>query len=652
MLAPPGHKTGAASLRFYFGHNLDFDGRIPGKAGDGDGGSRMFAGFSKDRDKEVAGSVDHRGAVGKAADSVHKAVDEDNARHAVERPKRQLDIGEGDKRADTGGVGGGLNGLFASGLAGVRDLSVHDRERAGAVEEVSGADGRKVVAGGGRRVREFEAEFKEFLFRIHDASHHVSPCGARKPRHAPDCVVFLVKELLGVAGMMRLPLYGNMPTLTADAAFASALTISDWQGLAARDPELAARELLQRLKTSLSEEQRRSCFASMGTPDALAAAFQRAGALPREEAPLAGVPYTLKDLYQVAGQPVRAGSRFPFDLVPVREQSGRLPQMLEGAGAVLAARTHLYEFAYGLTGENETHGDCEHPHFPGRTSGGSSSGAAASVAAGIVPFAAGTDTGGSVRVPAAFCGLFGMRLTPGDEWIADAFPLSPGFDTAGWFTQNAPDMETVNRAILGPGNAARAGRELRGCFADFAAMGLPMKATREFSRALRETGRKLAPPPDQITREEIARAFHGAMQSYVILQSAEAYNVHQQWLDKHRKYYSKDVWARLDCGRRWAGGQLDAAQVKQRAVRVFWEGFFKSYDFLVMPATPFTALTKAECTLANRERLLALMAPASLGGLPVLTVPVRLPSGLSAGLQVIVRDQHSPVISKVLKRMA
>jgi amidase/aspartyl-tRNA(Asn)/glutamyl-tRNA(Gln) amidotransferase subunit A len=442
-----------------------------------------------------------------------------------------------------------------------------------------------------------------------------------------------------------------MPTLTADAASASVLALGDWQELAARDPEAAARELAQRLKTALSPEQRRSCFADVADLAALADGFRRAVALPRAEAPLAGVPYTLKDLYHVAGKPVRAGSRFPFDLTPVREQSGRLPQMLECAGAVLAGRTHLYEFAYGLTGENETHGDCEHPRFPGRTTGGSSSGAAASVAAGIVPFAVGTDTGGSVRVPAAFCGLFGMRLTPGDEWIADAFPLAPGFDTAGWFTRSAADMESVNRAILGPGVPERAGRELRGCFVDFATSGLSMKVSREFSRALREAGGRLAPPPDRITREEIARAFRGALQSYVILQSTEAYGVHRRWLDKHREHYSKDVWERLDRGRRWEDSQLDAARIKRRAVCVFWERFFESYDFLVMPATPFTALTKAECTQANRDRLLALMAPASLGGLPVLTAPVRLPSGLSAGLQVIVRDPRSPVISKVLKRM-
>ena len=100
----------------------------------------------------------------------------------------------------------------------------------------------------------------------------------------------------------------------------------------------------------------------------------------------------------------------------------------------------LFEFAWGLTGENAHFGDCEHPRFPGRTSGGSSSGSAEAVAAEIVPLAIGTDTGGSIRVPAAFCGIFGYRGVPGEPWITDAVQLAPSFDTAGWFTRSGADM--------------------------------------------------------------------------------------------------------------------------------------------------------------------------------------------------------------------
>jgi len=417
------------------------------------------------------------------------------------------------------------------------------------------------------------------------------------------------------------------------------LTIADWRELSARDADGAARELARRLRTTLSPAQQRACFASAGAPDELAAAFREA----REAAgELAGVPYTLKDLYHVAGQPAaRAGSGFPSNIFPAHEKTSALPRALKDAGAVLAARTHLHEFAYGLTGENQHHGDCEHPRFPGRTTGGSSSGAAASVAAGIVPFAIGTDTGGSIRVPAAFCGLFGMRLTPGDAWISDAFPLAPAFDTAGWLTRTAADMLAVNRCILGDAATENRGRAKppRGCFADFDTLAPVAAAAREF-----------APAADATAREQIAQAFLGAPEAYAILQSAQAFHVHARWLDIHRAHYSEEVWRRIDRGRHWTPEQLEAARAKQRALQYFWKSFFKTCDFLVMPATPFAALTKAECTQENRERMLALTVPASLGGLPVLTVPVALPSGLSAGLQIIVSDAKSPVIEWALER--
>ena len=168
---------------------------------------------------------------------------------------------------------------------------------------------------------------------------------------------------------------------------------------------------------------------------------------------------------------------------------------LGAAGAVMAGKTHLFEFAWGLTGENAHFGDCEHPRFPGRTTGGSSSGSALAVAADIVPFAVGTDTGGSVRVPAAFCGIFGYRGTPGDAWISDAVPLSPRFDTAGWFTQSAADMRSVLDALIGP---PVAGKTPRGCYLDMPDL------EPQVAEACRSAA-DLAQPADGSTRDELLR---------------------------------------------------------------------------------------------------------------------------------------------------
>ena len=140
----------------------------------------------------------------------------------------------------------------------------------------------------------------------------------------------------------------------------------------------------------MAPDQRRAVIATLKDEEPLARAFAAAG----RSGPLGGVPFFLKDMYPAAGEVMFAGSTFLPELFPPPAQDGAFVAALRNAGAVCAGRTHMHEFAYGITGENPHYGDCEHPGFPGRTTGGSSSGSAAAVAAGIVPFAIGSDTGG------------------------------------------------------------------------------------------------------------------------------------------------------------------------------------------------------------------------------------------------------------------
>ncbi|MDR0352856.1 MAG: amidase [Opitutaceae bacterium] len=524
----------------------------------------------------------------------------------------------------------------------------------------------------------------------------------------------------------------------------AAQTIAEWQALAARDPDEAARELSRRLRTLLPPAQQAAAIASRATPRSLADAFARASAAARAsvaaaaaasgasddsgdadgngddngngngrgrgdlegrartraaqrvgvgdgdgggdgngasydsgdadgvgngngngggDAPLAGAPYVLKDLFHARKHPLLAGSGFPAKILArahAPSETARevgIVRSLDEAGAVLAAKTHLHEFAYGITGENPFHGDCAHPGFPRRVSGGSSSGTAVAVASGLVPFGIGTDTGGSIRVPASFCGLYGMRLGAGHPWMREAFPLAPGFDTPGWLARTAADLLAINRALLAAPPAPPAPpaapaapstpRKPRGCFLDLASLGLALDAAT--AKAMRDAARRLAPPADRTTRGQITSAFRGALESYSILQSTEAYEVHAGWLDRHRRHYSDTVWALIDRGRNWTPAQLDAAHIKRAAIRELFRAYFHGYDFLVMPATPFPALTKSDCTLENRNRLLTLNSPASLAGLPVLTLPVALGNGLSAGLQFIVPSTGSPAIRWALK---
>ena len=415
-------------------------------------------------------------------------------------------------------------------------------------------------------------------------------------------------------------------------------SFSEWRKLAV-DPAAAARELRRRVATRLDPGQQRAVMAWLPPEKDLTAAFAASDA----HAPLRGVPYFLKDLFDLAGLPTFAGSTFRPEVRPPADKDCALVQALRRAGAVGAGKTQLHEFAYGITGENHNYGDCEHPRFPGRTTGGSSSGSAAAVAAGIVPFAIGTDTGGSVRVPASFCGLFGFRMTPKHPWIADAFPLSPSFDTAGWFTGLAQDMRAANSALVGLGSSQR---ELHGCYLEFGNLDPDVAA------ACRVAADRLCQPADAATRSGLAHAFAGAADSYAVLSSIEAAAVHGAWLDSYRARYSPVVWERIDRGRHWSDDERAGAALRRTIVRSTWASYFLTFDYLVMPAVACPALTKAECTQANRVRLLSLTAPASLGGMPVLTLPVALPSGLSAGLQVIVNHLQSPVLSFALERWA
>jgi aspartyl-tRNA(Asn)/glutamyl-tRNA(Gln) amidotransferase subunit A len=409
------------------------------------------------------------------------------------------------------------------------------------------------------------------------------------------------------------------------------VTIAEWQQFA---PEAAAHEVMRRVAL-LSPGQQKAVIAGLVPEPALIAAFSASSG------PLRGVPYLAKDLFDVPDMPTFAGSTFLPEVRKAPATASKLIRDIAASGAVLAGKTQTFEFAWGLTGENAHYGDCEHPRFPGRTSGGSSSGSAAAVGAGIVPFAIGTDTGGSIRVPAAFCGIYGYRCIPRDDWIADAVPLAPNFDTAGWFTGTAADMRTTLSALVDipPATAAP-----RGCY-------LAMSGVEpEVAAACRAAS--LAADADRATASELSTAFASAAEVYGVLAGVESWKIHRKWAERNRARYGPLLQERLDRARAISPAQVAAVEPSFHALNLVWKRFFQAYDYLIMPAVPFPALAKADCTHANRLRMLGLTAPASMGGLSVLTIPVPLASGMSAGLQVIVESPRSAVIGWALDQVS
>ena len=354
----------------------------------------------------------------------------------------------------------------------------------------------------------------------------------------------------------------------------------------------------------------------------------------------------MKDLFDVAGLPTAAGSAFLAKVRATPAHSSSLVRRMDELGAVFAGKTHLVEFAAGLTGENRTYGDCPHPRFADRLSGGSSSGSAALVGAGVVPFALGTDTGGSVRVPAAFCGVYGFRMAPGQEWIRDAFPLSPTCDTAGWFTANPADMRIALNVLLGPRAAASAPR---GCFLTVADLGV--EADADFANACTAMATRFASPADAATKRALLAAWTDAIDTYATVVMNEAHAIHRDWLAPYREHYDPVIWQRIFDGGHFPAEQLAKSQENLSLIGDSWWQFFKTHDFLVMPCAPFPALRKTDCTPEARRAILRFTTPASLGGLPALTILVPLASGLTGGLQIIAARPTSGVFDWVLRQL-
>lgn len=413
------------------------------------------------------------------------------------------------------------------------------------------------------------------------------------------------------------------------------LPLAGWQSLS---PAEAARAVHSRV-ARLPENFRRAAVSWLKPESELAGELADAPA-----GPLRGVPYLLKDLFDLAAVPTQAGSTFLNVARGTPTRDGALPRRLRELGAACAGKTHLVEFAAGLFGDNSHYGDCPHPRDSSRLSGGSSSGSAALVGAGVVPFAIGTDTGGSVRVPASFCGLFGFRLSPGDEFIRDAMPLSPSLDTAGWFTANAGDLLTATTALVGP---LLSGKPARGCYLPAAAFGIPFDP--DTAAACDRAAAAIAAPADRNATNALLASWPGAIEAYSVTALHEANRVHQNWLAPYREHYEPGIWQRFSDGGRYTPGQLASAAETFAKVRTAFGQFFASHDYLVMPATPFPALRKVDCTPEARKALLTLTTPGSLAGLPTLTLPVALPSGLTTGLQVILPAANSPAVAQLLK---
>jgi aspartyl-tRNA(Asn)/glutamyl-tRNA(Gln) amidotransferase subunit A len=383
--------------------------------------------------------------------------------------------------------------------------------------------------------------------------------------------------------------------------------------------------------------------------------------------PLAGVPFAVKNLFDVQGLPTRAGSRINRKHKPAARDA-TLIERLEAAGAVLVGALNMGEYAYDFTGENVHDGNSCNPHDTDHMTGGSSGGSGAAVAGGLVPLSLGSDTNGSIRVPASFCGLFGLKPTYGRLSRARSFPFVTSFDHLGPLARSTSDLALAYDAMQGhdvddPVCVERAAepastqlvRGLAGLRIAHAGgyyeKNLFPEAREAVGRVAKALGinRTVEFPEAQIAREA----------AYVITAS-EGATLHLPQLRKQARDYDPAVRDRLIAGAMIPASHVMQAQKFRRWYRERVLELFEGVDAIVAPATPCVAPKIGQKTfmldgveLPVRANIGVHTQPISFIGLPVVAVPVPL-SPLPIGVQIIAAPWREDValrVAYVLERM-
>jgi Asp-tRNA(Asn)/Glu-tRNA(Gln) amidotransferase A subunit family amidase len=339
---------------------------------------------------------------------------------------------------------------------------------------------------------------------------------------------------------------------------------------------------------------------------------------PAQRPILFGVPVAVKDCFDVAGYATTCGSRFYAEKNGNARSDSTVAARLRQAGAVIMGKTHLHQLAYGITGENSDYGDCVQPRNAQWLTGGSSSGSAASVQEGSSVAAIGTDTGGSVRVPAALCGLAGYRSSLGlggaQAWQG-ATHLAESFDTLGWLFRDLSDGPALAAALFGPEPvdapvdaphsvtiAAVGGSFLHDCEPAVLAM------YQVWQEELRRAGAKLEPfEPDwwDDTRE-----------IFLGIQGHEASALHRG----NFEHFERPIAERLAWGASLSQAVVEGLRERHADFRRKIDLLLEQHDFLILPCAPMSALPVGADHSATRQKILRYTTPASLAGTPVVTL--------------------------------
>ncbi|WIA21527.1 hypothetical protein OEZ85_000727 [Tetradesmus obliquus] len=368
--------------------------------------------------------------------------------------------------------------------------------------------------------------------------------------------------------------------------------------------------------------------------------------------PLAGLTLAVKDLYDIAGHKTGFGSPSWLQTHPTADVTAPPVAALLDAGAVVVGKTHMDELAYSLMGQNAHYGTPVNVAAPGRVPGGSSSGSAAAVAAGQAYIGLGSDTGGSVRVPGSFCGLFGLRPTHGRISLEHARPLAASYDTCGWFARDAALLQRVGQVLLqhpttqNPTPLPRF--KLRWLVAKDAFAVADPAATQAIYDAL--AGPRFekvqavlgAPSEVQIAGNNLAadglQELSAWVEAFRITQAYEIWQEHGAWVKQSQPHFGPGVADRFKMASEITQQEQQAAATQRDRIKQHVRQLLGSDGLLALPTAPGPAIA-CDATQQQqnefRKGLLSLTCIAGLAGLPQVTLPLAAVDGMPVGLSLI-----------------
>lgn len=448
-----------------------------------------------------------------------------------------------------------------------------------------------------------------------------------------------------------------------DLSFAKGFEIAD----AVSQGEVTAQAVIEAaLSTIHTRDQTLNAFTDVTAERALARAksIDADRATGKALGPLIGMPFAVKNLFDVSGLPTRAGSKINREQPPAQCDSP-LIQRLEAAGAVLVGALNMGEYAYDFTGENVHDGPSRNPHDVTRMTGGSSGGSGAAVAGGLVPLALGSDTNGSIRVPASLCGLFGLKPTFGRLSRARTFPFVSSFDHLGPLARCTRDLALAYDAMQGhdPEDPVSTNRPvepalpqltrgLDGLRIAIAGGYFQKQGTSEAFQALDHVAKTLS-----VNSEiELPEAHRARAAAYVIT-TTEGAALHLDRLRERPNDFDPAVRDRLLAGAMIPSSLVMKAQKFRRWYRDQVLTLFKDVDAIIAPATPCTAPAIGQTSfvlddveMPVRANLGIFTQPISFIGLPVVAVPVPL-KPIPIGVQIITAPWREDIALRIAQAL-